>query len=119
MILSEFRYDSMEVYNPQTCFQHPDREAVVRCPSCRKYYCRECVTEHDDRMLCSNCLAALTAPHQTDAKVRFFHLKLLLQGGVGFLVLWYLFFLVGQMLLSIPHSFHEGTFWQSDWWKSP
>ena len=83
MILSEFRYDSMEVYNPQTCFQHPDREAVVRCPSCRKYYCRECVTEHDDRMLCSNCLAALTAPHQTDAKVRFFHLKLLLQGGGG------------------------------------
>jgi len=40
----------------QQCFNHPGREAIVRCPSCRRDYCRECVTEHDDRYLCSACL---------------------------------------------------------------
>lgn len=40
----------------QQCFHHPGREAVVRCPSCHRDYCRECVTEHDDRYLCSACL---------------------------------------------------------------
>ena len=41
----------------QQCFRHPGREAVVRCPSCRRDFCRECVTEHDERYLCSSCLA--------------------------------------------------------------
>jgi hypothetical protein len=40
----------------QQCFNHPGREAIVRCPSCHRDYCRECVTEHDDRYLCSACL---------------------------------------------------------------
>ena len=38
------------------CFNHPGREAIVRCPSCHRDYCRECVTEHDGRYLCSACL---------------------------------------------------------------
>jgi hypothetical protein len=42
----------------QQCFHHPGREAVVRCPSCRRDFCRECVTEHEDRYLCSACLRA-------------------------------------------------------------
>jgi hypothetical protein len=41
----------------QQCFRHPGREAVVRCPSCHRDFCRECVTEHEDRYLCSECLA--------------------------------------------------------------
>jgi hypothetical protein len=42
----------------QQCFNHPGREAIVRCPSCHRDFCRECVTEHDDRYLCSACLRA-------------------------------------------------------------
>jgi hypothetical protein len=45
----------------QQCFNHPGREAGVRCPACHRDYCRECVTEHDDRYLCSGCLRALAA----------------------------------------------------------
>lgn len=39
------------------CWHHGDREAVCRCLSCRRSFCRECVTEHEERFLCSDCLA--------------------------------------------------------------
>jgi len=46
----------------QRCLRHPEREAVARCPECRRAYCRECVTEHDGRMLCAACIARLATP---------------------------------------------------------
>ena len=33
------------------CLHHPAREAVALCPECRRFYCRECVTEHAGRMI--------------------------------------------------------------------
>jgi hypothetical protein len=33
----------------------------------------------------------------------------------GILVLWILFYFLGQILVSIPSSFHEGTVWKSAW----
>jgi hypothetical protein len=103
----------------QHCYHHADREAVVRCPACRRFYCRECVTEHDDRMLCSSCLAQLAAAASAKGRGRFRRLVVPLQGILGFMLLWYAFFLMGQVLLAIPHSFHEGTIWLTDWWKTP
>jgi len=43
----------------QRCFNHVQREAVARCPQCRGYFCRECITEHDDRVICAGCLSKL------------------------------------------------------------
>lgn len=40
------------------CFNHAEREATARCPVCTRDFCRECVTEHDHRMLCRSCQAA-------------------------------------------------------------
>ena len=40
----------------QQCWNHEAREAVCRCPGCGHSYCRECVTEHDTRLLCAACL---------------------------------------------------------------
>ncbi len=100
----------------QRCYHHQRREAVVRCPDCQRYFCRECVTEHLERMLCSQCLSRLT---ETQKKRSAFWLRgvyLLAQGTGGFLLLWYAFYLVGMMLLSIPDTFHEGTIWEADWW---
>lgn len=39
------------------CQQHPGQAAAARCPSCQQSFCRECVTEHDGRMLCLACFA--------------------------------------------------------------
>ena len=44
----------------QRCWNHERREAVCRCPECGRSYCRECVTEHEARLLCASCLAALS-----------------------------------------------------------
>ena len=42
----------------QRCWHHEQREAVCRCMACQRSYCRECVTEHEERFLCTACLAA-------------------------------------------------------------
>lgn len=109
----------MDALSQQRCYQHADREAVVRCPECRRFFCRECVTEHDDRMLCSECLKRLTEASTDTVGSRLRSLLIPLQGFCGFILLWYIFFWVGQMLLAIPHTFHEGTIWQSGWWITP
>src|ERR1043166_5979979 len=46
----------------QRCLNHSFREAVARCPECKRYFCRECVTEHDDRLICAACLKKLSRP---------------------------------------------------------
>jgi hypothetical protein len=45
----------------QRCFHHSLREAVARCPECRQFYCRECITEHEERVICATCLRRLSA----------------------------------------------------------
>jgi hypothetical protein len=40
----------------QRCWNHEGREAVCQCPGCSRSFCRECVTEHEARLLCAVCL---------------------------------------------------------------
>jgi hypothetical protein len=94
------------------CHNHSDREAAALCSECKKAFCRECITEHDDRMFCASCLELLLKPR----KSRRFHLSDLLTAGqalVGILITWLLFYYLAQMLLSLPSSFHEASIWQS------
>ena len=89
------------------CLHHPVREAVARCPECAQFFCRECITEHDDRVVCSSCLKRLTA--KTEARRRNFAPLWRVSAAVcGMLVAWLFFFAVGRMLVNIPSSFHEG-----------
>jgi hypothetical protein len=107
----------METLGQQHCYNHGDREAVVLCPVCRQFFCRECVTEHDDRMLCSACLGRLTRATGNGMRRWLRHAGWLVQGMVGFALLWAVFYLVGRLLLAIPDAFHEGTIWKSGWWE--
>jgi hypothetical protein len=45
----------------QRCWNHEEREASCRCPACGRSYCRECVSEHEGRLLCAACLSRVTA----------------------------------------------------------
>ena len=106
----------MSALTHQRCFHHSLREAVARCPECRQFYCRECVTEHDDRMFCAACLrkrSVVAAP----ARRSFAWAVLLVQSAIGFTLVWLFFYFFGAMLLSVPSSFHEGTVWVDKWWK--
>jgi len=96
----------------QRCFYHESREAACRCPICRRYFCRECVTEHDDRVLCVECLKTIVAgqaPRLSGAR-RLFRGVLTV---AGILMAWLFFYTIGRTLLLIPSAVHDGTVWES------
>lgn len=109
----------MSALHQARCFNHALREAVARCPSCRRFYCRECVTEHDDRLMCAACIAASAAPSAATPKRSWRFAAALAQATLGLVIIWLGFFLIGQTLLEAPSQFHEGTVWQENWWESP
>ncbi len=94
------------------CFHHPEREAAAVCPECRKHYCRECVTEHDGRMLCAQCLEKLLAKPRS-RRLHLRHVKIIGRCLAGFVTAWLFFYYLGEALLSIPVPFHEGTIWNT------
>src|SRR2546421_13130199 len=103
----------MQSLTHQRCFNHATREAVARCPSCRQTFCRECITEHDDRIICAACLRKLARVPLLQRR----GLAAVIGCGqclLGVVAAWFFFYLIGEFLLSLPSSFHEGTLWQSD-----
>ncbi len=92
------------------------REAVACCTECRQFYCRECITEHEDRAICASCLRKMAA-ETTPRRWRLGWAFTALPCVFGFIVLWFFFYFCGQALLSIPSSFHEGTLWTDRWWR--
>ena len=96
----------------QRCAHHAEREAVARCPECRRFFCRECITEHDRRVLCAACLKKLARPPLLRRR-GFAGVVLVLQCLLGLFAAWFFFYLVGEALITLPTSFHEGTLWQS------
>jgi hypothetical protein len=98
----------------QRCLLHPLREAAARCPSCREFYCRECVTEHESRFVCAACLRKLTAG-RGEAKIARNIVAAALAGlrfFAALALLWLAFYLVGLFLARAPSSFHDGTMWE-------
>ena len=96
----------------QRCFNHALREAAARCPQCGQYYCRECITEHDDRIICAACLKKSAKPPFMKRQ-GFAGILRAIQLLIGLFTIWFFFYLFGHMLLSIDSSFHEGTLWQT------
>ncbi|MBD3420648.1 MAG: rhomboid family protein [Chitinivibrionales bacterium] len=95
----------------QKCHNHAHREAAAMCPECKGYFCKECVTEHDGKFMCTQCLRS--SSHERSLRNN----ALLRRAGniaaalCGFGVVWYGFYLLARMLLLIPGKFHDGTIW--------
>jgi hypothetical protein len=98
----------------QRCFNHSVREAAARCPECGQFYCRECITEHDDRVICATCLAKV-ARQPLSTRPAFVAIIRTVQLFVGMLTACLFFYMVGRALLSIDTSVHEGTIWKGRW----
>lgn len=94
----------------QRCLHHPDREAVARCPECERFFCRECIAEHDDRIICASCLQLLAHPAEKPRGRSLWGLVAfpLFRAGVGLFVAWFCFYLLGHYLLTFPSDFHAG-----------
>jgi hypothetical protein len=98
----------------QRCLNHAEREAAARCPECGRFFCRECITEHEDRVLCAACLKKIARVPLT-RRPAFATTLRVGQCALGVLVVWFFFFVMGEKLSSIPTSFHEGTLWHGYW----
>lgn len=101
----------------QRCLNHSAREAVARCPECSQFFCRECVAEHEDRVICAACLRKLARVPLLRRRgfagaLRFAHCL------AAVLAAWFFFYLVGEGLLRLPTSFHEGALWRASWFDS-
>jgi len=93
----------------QRCFAHNERGASGRCPACIRFYCRECLTEHEGRVLCTRCLQALTKPGDVKS---FSILRGITRGVAGLLGVAFagaFFYLVGLLMARLPASFHDGS----------
>lgn len=104
----------MQTLAHQRCFNHAVREAVARCPECKQFFCRECITEHDDRVLCSACLKKLARVPLKQRRGYIF-IKRFAQCAAAIVITWFFFFVIGESLVRMPGSFHEGTLWQVSW----
>lgn len=100
---------------PLQCVLHPQREAAARCVSCGNFFCRECITEHDLRMLCAHCLRDTTGVAAKTKRQRHWHepLAALVPLALGIMLLWFGYYLLGRLLLAIPEDFHEGNIWSN------
>jgi hypothetical protein len=96
----------------QRCLNHASREAVARCPECGLFFCRECIAEHDDRVICAACLKKL-AFKETRPSRRRLNLWPAAQGAGGVLIACFVFYTVGRFLLAIPDKFHDEELWKS------
>ncbi len=97
------------------CFNHAAREAVARCPACRNFFCRECVTEHGGRVMCAACIQKAEVPevgHKDGSfKIAIGRVLSVARVFCGMVALWIFFYGIGRLLLLIPDSFHSGELW--------
>lgn len=110
--------DDLTMFNglsQQRCFNHRQREAAAKCPECGRYFCRECITEHEDRVLCAQCLRNTKAPAASKFPILVGPVRIF-QFFCGLALLWIVFYYLGDILLKLPSSFHEGTLWIGNWW---
>lgn len=99
------------------CLNHDTREAVARCPECGNFYCRECIAEHEDRVICAACLRKMLRAPEQQRRPRLARLGLVTAFCLSLMIGWLAFYLAGRILLSIPASFHNGTLWQNSFWQ--
>lgn len=93
----------------QRCWNHEDREAVCRCPECGRSFCRECVGEHESRLLCAVCLKATAKVQRIAVKKRRLRNPALVLAGLA--LGWMILFCAGEAAMTLNGRL-EQTVWQ-------
>jgi len=98
----------------QRCLNHSAREAIARCLECGSFFCRECITEHDERVICASCLKKVAHAAAKPVRRRL-NAWPVLQGTGGLMIACFVFYTIGRMLLALPDSVHDGSLWEMDY----
>src|SRR5271156_79255 len=83
------------------CLFHPLREAAARCPHCGGTFCRECVTDEDNKLACPPCLRRMTHPPAAKPSVAR-QFRQVLAGSIALAFLMALFFSLLQWRANRP-----------------
>ncbi len=94
------------------CRFHHDREAAARCPECGMFYCRECVTEHRNRVLCADCLSKMDTAEGAGERRGINRLFKAVALVLSFLTIWLFFHYLGRALTLTPTEFHRESLWE-------
>ena len=81
------------------CFNHMDRESVAICLECKEHFCRECIIDHEGRMLCASCIDKVTVKDEKKKDNVF--LKAFSYTLFSFVLLSIIFFIFYSFLFSI------------------
>jgi hypothetical protein len=84
----------------QRCWNHEAREAACRCPACGRSYCRECVSEHEGRLLCAACLSGVTAGLEPDGG-RWRKLGPAAMIAAAILLAWLTYWAAGESVMAV------------------
>ncbi|ACL02673.1 rhomboid family protein [Desulfatibacillum aliphaticivorans] len=112
----------MQSISQERCLLHEDREAAARCPECQRYFCRECITEHEGRVICSRCLEIILNQSRSEKEggglIKRVYQRTksgaltALQVLIALLIIWGSFHYFGKVMAEIPSDFHDGTIWK-------
>jgi hypothetical protein len=83
----------------QRCLNHEAREAVCRCPSCRNFFCRECVALFESRLLCAACLAIQANEPETPGAKQPKRFAMAAWALLALLFAWLFFYFAGWSML--------------------
>jgi len=83
----------------QHCWNHAQRGAVCHCPACHRPFCRECVSEHDSKLLCAICIKASVSAADGARARRMAPLWMATMAVASTLLAWAIFFSLGQIIM--------------------
>jgi hypothetical protein len=102
----------------QRCWNHDAREAACRCPGCGRSYCRECVSEHEGRLLCAACLSVVTSGREPGGG-RVGNLAPAAMIAAAILLAWLTYWVAGESVMAVirrmqqePNSGAGASVWQ-------
>jgi uncharacterized paraquat-inducible protein A len=95
-----------EKLSRQRCTNHAEREAVARCPECKRHFCRECITEHNDKQLCNHCLNKISTDNAKKSN-RIKAVVYMICCVVGFLIALGFFYTAAKVISSVPQQYHR------------
>ncbi len=90
---------------------------MARCVACAGGFCRECITEHEDRLYCGPCFARVVESRRRaagGARTDWRRWRGAAATAGSLLCLLAGFYLLGRVLAAIPPDFHDGTVWKKE-----
>ena len=97
----------IEKLSKKKCFNHSKRQASAKCLNCSHFFCPECITEHNGRLSCSNCLQKESEEKEKSGSKLLGTVLLTMSSFAAFIFICLFFYIFARLLYSSPEDFHQ------------